>query len=511
MTTAIYRNPVISGFHPDPSVCRWGDDYYLVTSSFEYFPGVPLFHSTDLVNWQQLGHVLTRTEQLDLRDAHSSGGVYAPSIRVHEGTFYMVTTNVSAGGNFYVSTNDPAGEWSNPIFVDHPGIDPDLFFDADGTVYFTSASGGAEGPGIYQSRIDIKTGQRLSDVKFVWPGTGGQYPEAPHIYRIGNWYYLMMAEGGTEYGHMETIARSKQPYGPFEGCPHNPILTHRSKLKSIHATGHADLVQTPDGDWWAVFLGIRPHQYPPKHHLGRETFLAPVTWTEDGWPIIGDNGMVDETMSAGNLPLQPVETAPVRDDFDRPQLAPLWNFLRTPNATNWSLQEQVGSLTLYGVPATLSDIGVPTFVGRRQQHFLCEASTRLTFAPQRDGEEAGVTVYMNDRFHYEIAVTRIAGVRKVIFRRQIGSLWKVENEAPWTTDSIVLTVKADANRYSFGFSSGDVEEPYWFGQGECALLSTEVAGGFTGVMIAMYATGNGARSEAPAHFDWYDYQGEGEA
>ncbi|WP_372661824.1 glycoside hydrolase family 43 protein [Cohnella sp.] len=499
-----YRNPVIPGLHPDPSVCRAGEDYYLVTSSFEYFPGVPLFHSKDLVNWRQIGHCLSRPGQLDLGEVPSSCGIYAPTIRFHNGTFYMATTNVTKGGNFIVHTDDPLGEWSDPIWVDHPGIDPDLFFDEDGTVYFTSSSNN----GTAQSRIDLKTGKRLSELTFLWNGTGGQYPEAPHLYRIGEWYYLLIAEGGTEYGHMATIARSKRPDGPFESCPHNPILTHRSRHNSIQSTGHADFVQAPDGSWWTVFLGVRPASYPNKHHLGRETFLAPVTWTEDGWPVVGENGTVSETMPAGSLALQPVATPPVRDSFDGPALAPQWNFLRSPDPDNWSLAERASCLTLHGSPETLNDAGSPAFVGRRQQHFDCRASAFLTFAPQRDGEEAGITVFMNQKFHYEIAVTRIAGERKIICRRRIGSMWKVENEAPWSADSVVLTVKADKEQYAFGFSGGDGDgEPFWFGRGECSQLSTEVAGGFTGVFIAMYATGNGIRSASPAHFDWFEYEG----
>lgn len=504
-----YQNPIISGFHPDPSVCRYGDDFYLVTSSFEYYPGVPLFHSKDLVNWKQLGHVLTRPEQLDLSRAASSGGIYAPTIREHEGIFYVVTTNVSAGGNFYVHTDNPIGEWSAPIFVDHPGIDPDLFFDEDGTVYFTSSANGAEGQGIYQSRIDLLTGKKISDVAFLWAGTGGQYPEAPHIYRIGSWYYLLIAEGGTEYGHMVTVARSNKPDGPYESCPSNPILTHRSQAKSIHATGHADLVQAQDGSWWSVFLGIRPVGYPNRHHLGRETFLAPVTWTEEGWPIIGENGTVGETMPSGGLVLQP-ETVekPVRDDFDGSALSPEWNFLRSSNSENWSLMVRDSCLTLYGSSATLNDVDAPAFIGRRQQHFTCLVSALLTFSPEQDGEEAGITVFMNERFHYEIAVTKIAGDRKLIFRRRLGSLWKVENEIPWLAETVMLTVKADKEHYAFGFSNGSDEVPFWFGHGECSMLATEVTGGFTGVFIAMYATGNGIRSTSPAHFEWFDYEAD---
>lgn len=501
-----YRNPIISGFHPDPSICRQGDDFYLVTSSFEYFPGVPLFHSKDLIHWEQIGHCLTRPEQLDLSNARSSGGLFAPTIRYHQGTFYMITTNVSGGGNFIVRTNDPRGDWSDPMFIDQPGIDPDLFFDEDGTVYLnTSWSNEEVGQGVFQSRINIETGERLSAPVLLWKGTGGQYPEAPHIYKIGDWYYLMLAEGGTEYGHMETIARSESPQGPFEACPRNPILTHRSQLQSIHALGHADLVQAPDESWWAVFLGIRPLGYPNRHHLGREVFLAPVQWDEEGWPIVGDNGTIREVMNVNTLPLQPVAEQAVRDDFNEETLANCWNFIRVPKEENFTLAAKSSCLTLLGSAETLNDFGVPSFVGRRQLHFKMQASAHLSFAPVYDGEEAGLTVYMNDRFHYEIAVTRIAGVRKLIFRRTLGSLWKVEHEMPLHCDDVTLVVKSSDSIYDFGIRLED-RTVLWFGQGESSMLATEVAGGFTGVLIGLYATGNGKRSEAPAHIDWFDYE-----
>jgi alpha-N-arabinofuranosidase len=499
-------NPVISGFHPDPSVCRVGEDYYLVTSSFEYFPGVPLFHSKDLVNWEQIGHVLTRTEQLDLRNAWSSGGIFAPTIRYYNGMFYMTTTNVSGGGNFFVYTDNPRGIWSDPVYVDQPGIDPDIFVDVDGTAYYTTSYDG-KGQGAYQSRIDLSSGKQLSELTLIWRGSGGQYPEGPHIYRIGEWYYLMISEGGTEYGHMVTIARGRKPDGPFEGCPRNPILSHRSLLKPVQATGHADLVQTPEGDWWAVFLGIRPNGYPMKHHLGRETFLAPVTWTEEGWPVIGEDGALAEPAPESSQSQYPDRHVYVRDDFEEAVLAPRWNFLRTPDTKNWSPSPQSSCLLLYGSPVTLNETGSVAFVGRRQQHFVCCAAAKMVFEPQCDGEEAGITVYMNEKFHYELALTRIAGQRKLIFRRRLGTLWKVENEVPWTSDSVVITVDADRTHYYFKYSDLKGDEPVQFGMGECGLLSTEVAGGFTGVFIAMYATGNGHDSVSPAYFDWFDYKG----
>ena len=220
-----YTNPIIPGFYPDPSICRVGEDYYLVTSSFEYFPGVPIFHSRDLIHWRQIGHCLTTATQLPLAQAGSSKGIFAPTLRYHAGRFYMVTTNVSVGKHFYVSTDDPAGQWSEPIWIDQSGIDSSLFFDDDGTVYFTWTKLN----GIYQAEIAIQTGELKHEPQLIWKGTGGRYPEAPHLYKINGSYYLMIAEGGTEYGHMETIARAESPWGSFQPCPHNPILTHRNQ------------------------------------------------------------------------------------------------------------------------------------------------------------------------------------------------------------------------------------------------------------------------------------------
>ncbi|WP_171026096.1 MULTISPECIES: glycoside hydrolase family 43 protein, partial [unclassified Clostridium] len=217
-----FRNPIIPGYNPDPSVCRVGEDYYLVTSSFEDFPGVPVYHSRDMVNWEQIGYCLTRRSQLELKNCPPSRGIFAPVIRYHQGRFYMITTNVSHGGNFYVWTEDPAGEWSEPIFLAQGGIDPSLFFDDDGKVYLTSNQPTGGDWTIAQSEIDIATGQLLTKPRTVWTGTGGRHPEGPHLYKINGKYYLMIAEGGTELGHMETIARSDSPYGPFESCPHNP-------------------------------------------------------------------------------------------------------------------------------------------------------------------------------------------------------------------------------------------------------------------------------------------------
>lgn len=484
-----YSNPIIPGFHPDPSLCRVGEDYYLVTSSFEYFPGVPIYHSRDLLHWRLIGHCLTRASQLPLEKADFSGGIYAPTIRYHKGRFYMITTNVSHGGNFIVHTTDPAGEWSEPVWIDQKGIDPSLLFDDDGKVYFT-------GTGMTQFQIDPLTGKTLSERRPVWNGTGGKAPEGPHLYKIRGRYYLMIAEGGTEYGHMETIARADNPHGPFESCPHNPILTHRSYESPIQCTGHADLFEDHRGRWWIVCLGVRPQGYTPCYHLGRETFLAPVRWTADGWPVVGDNGRIALEMEADGLPPHPWPAAPARDDFDAAAPGPAWNFLRNPRAADWSLTAQPGHLRLNGSPVTLDAQDSPAWVGRRQQHLNAVARCRLDFAPAADHEEAGLTAYMNPRHHYEIAVQG----RRVIVRRRIGSLAAEVASVPAPGGPLELGILAEPHRYRFLLGDQCLAE------GETRYLATEVASGFTGVYLAMYATGNGSRSSIPADFDWFDYE-----
>ena len=202
-----YKNPVIPGFNPDPSICRVGNDFYLVTSSFEYFPGLPIYHSKDLINWQQIGHCLTRDSQLPLHKVNASGGLFAPTIRYHDGLFYVMCTNVSAGGNFFCTATDPAGTWSEPIWVEVNGIDPEIFWDDNGKTYFvTQGNIGIVGV----TEIDVKTGKVLSPVRLVWGGMGGRFPEAPHFYKKDGYYYLLIGEGGTEYMHSATIGRSRQ-------------------------------------------------------------------------------------------------------------------------------------------------------------------------------------------------------------------------------------------------------------------------------------------------------------
>jgi xylan 1,4-beta-xylosidase len=512
-SAASFHNPVIPGFYPDPSVVRVDDDFYLVNSSFEFFPGVPLWHSRDLVHWQQLGHVLTRDSQLPLEGARPSGGIYAPTIRYHAGTFYMITTNVTGGGNFLVSATDPAGPWSEPVWLrELGGIDPSLFFDDDGTAYLTSHAAPPGQPrGIYQTTVDVTTGKLLQPLRLVWDRTNTRYPEGPHLYKIRGRYYLLIAEGGTEYGHMVTIARADTPWGPFDACPRNPILTHRQTQNDtpVQGTGHADLVEAPDGSWWMVFLGFRPVE-GNWHHLGRETYLAPVTWDADGWPLVNGGRSVGLELEAKTLPAAPVAAPGTRTTFEAP-LGLEWNYLRNPERAAYSLDTRVGWLTLHGGSASLGALDSPTWVGRRQQQMRVHVATLVDFVPTRDGDEAGLSVYMNPDHRYELGVRRAQGTRQVFVRQRIGPFVEaITAQAALAGDEpIVLQAEATPTGYAFSYglaTGADAAATLPLGQAASRYLASEVAGGFTGVYFGLYATGNGQPSSTPAQFDWFDYE-----
>ncbi|GAA2237062.1 glycoside hydrolase family 43 protein [Streptomyces nogalater] len=491
-------DPVIPGFHPDPSVCRAGEDYYLACSSFEYFPGIPVFHSRDLVHWTQIGNALDRPEQLRLPPGSpSSGGLYAPTLRYHDGRFWLIVTNVSGDGNLLFTATDPAGPWSDPVRLPGVrGIDPDLAWDDDGTCWCTVA-------GVSQVRIDPHTGETLGEPRRVWSGTpGAKAPEAPHLYRIGEYWYLLIAEGGTERCHAVSVARGRTPDGPFEPCPANPVLTHRGTDHPVQNTGHGDLVQGPDGSWWMVFLGVRPRGGSPGWHvLGRETFLAPVTWV-DGWPVVGE---VPSAPLQPPWPLGRPAPASVRDDFDGGGLAPGWISPRSRREEDCTTKERAGWLSLRARGASLDDTDV-TFVGRRQQHLSCRARTLVDPA---EGS-GGLAVRLDERHHYGIEAT--AGEVRVIAR--IGPLRSVVASRPSTGGPVVLGVETTPAQGGTDPREGPdtVALGVWEADGtftelarlDGRYLSTEVAGGFTGRVIGLYAATGAAR------FDWFDYEPYGD-
>ena len=488
-----YHNPVIAGFWSDPSVCRVGEDYYLVNSTFEYFPGVPVFHSKDLVNWELIGYCIDRSTQLT-----RGLNIFATTIRYHNGTFYMITTNVGAEGNFYVTATNPAGPWSDPILIQTQGIDPDLFFDEDGRAYVISST-------FILFEIDLNTGKFISEGRKVWNGTGGRYPEGPHIYKKDGFYYIMAAEGGTEEAHSETIARSKNIWGPYNPNPSNPILTHCNAVgqgNPIQGVGHADIVQAHDGSWWVVFHGYR--SIGGTHHtLGRETCLAPVSWPEHGWPVVNGNGTIAVNMTCPTLPLKPFPSAPARTDFSSDKLSFEWNYLRYPVTGNYSLSSHSGFLRLKGSAQTIEDRKSPTFAGRRIQDMYFTAATELDFNPGKGNEEAGM-ILLNNGAHFDVIIKQSKGRRVVVGRLRFGSVIHETGEVVLKPGPVNLIIKGELANFNFSYSQGN-DEPKVLTKVLAKYLSSETVGGFTGVYVGLYATGNGIACTANADYDWFEY------
>lgn len=539
-----FLNPILAGFYPDPSITRVGDDFYMVHSTFSYFPGVPIFHSKDLVNWRQLGHVLDRPEQLDVEGLGISRGIFAPTIEHHKGTFYMITTLVDKGGNFVVTAKDPAGPWSNPVWLPEVnGIDPSIFFDEGGKAYIQYNSEAPNNAPLYEGHRTIR------QIEFDWQNlktvgaptilvNGGVdlstkpvWIEGPHIYKKGEYYYLMAAEGGTSVNHSEVILRSRQVTGPYIPYAGNPILTQRhlpaDRPYPVSATGHADLVETPNGEWWAIFLATRPYDAQDHYNIGRETFLAPVRWV-DGWPIINpDHEEVQYSYKRPELP-QGKADFPLngnftqRDEFSQAQLPLHWIFVRTPRSQWYGLSQPKGQLSLNLRPETLSGKANPSYVARRQQHWTGTASTKLDFQPKAPSELAGLAVFQGEEHYYVLGKSLNTAGEEVI---QLRKAAKGSNAAGTATTELLaetklakgernkpllLKIAFDKGRYHFYYATTDEEWKRLKEEVDGTFLSTRVSGGFVGTTLGPYATSQGQKSTNKARFDWFEYSGADE-
>lgn len=516
----LFKNPIIPGYNPDPSICRVGKDFYLVNSTFEFFPGVPIYHSQNLVNWKLIGYCLTRRSQLELEDCRNSGGIYAPTIRWHNGIFYMITTNVTDKGNFVVHTDNINGEWSDPAWIDQGGIDPSLFWDDDERCYYCS-TGTLDGVrGIVAFEINPLTGEILSDKHLISTGCGGQCAEGPHIYKKDGWYYLMIAEGGTEYAHRETIQRSKAIYGPYTPCPHNPIISHKEYKKSeIQATGHADLISDENGNWWLVFLGIRRFSHALLHNLGRETFLAPVSWDEDGWPVVGynGNGTIELIMDAPlpgadcadtlantridektGLPMLFADHS-VNIDFHSAKPDKRLQFTRNPDMSHYIFNSSDGTLTLTGTDITLNEPGKsPTILSFKQPEFTTTLTACLNI-DKSDAGRAGVAAYYNNDYHYEIYIGNDESGKYIGFYKHIHDMGAELAHIPITDGDngshLLVKIDTDREKYTFSYALSDTPNlnariAYkTIGSGLNAGLSTEGTRTmtFTGTLFSLFA------------------------
>lgn len=512
LPNGFYRNPILAGFYPDPSVCRVGDDFYLINSSFAYFPGIPIFHSRDLVNWTQIGHVIDRPSQLNYDGMGVSRGIFAPSINYHKGLFYVVCTQVDGGGNFFVTAANPAGPWSDPTWLPFEGIDPSFFFDDDGRTWLVNNGSPEEKPlyeghrAIWLQEFDVKT-QKLIGRRTVIVNGGADlskkpiWIEGPHLFKRGKAYYLNCAEGGTGDDHSEVIFRSDQVTGPFAPWNKNPILTQRDlpreRPNPVTCTGHAELFEGPDGTWWSVFLGCQPYQ-GGYYATGRETFLLPVTWSDDGWPLILAPGYsVPLAATAPKLPVavgrnQESTTALTgnftwRDNFDQPALALGWVMLGQPHERWWSLQNPAGHLNLLPRKEHLSGPGNPSFLARRLQHARFEASTELS-VPAARGISAGLVAFQNETHHYYLGVRQTTEGTIVFVERSDGrSPEIIVSRGVMNTSMIALKIKAREASCSFFYAAKPGDWQTLLSDADATLLTTQSAGGFVGAMIGLHA------------------------
>lgn len=503
-----FQNPIIAGFHPDPSVVRVGDDYYLANSSFSWSPGVPIFHSKDLVHWESLGYALVTPKQLPLHNQQVSRGIYAPTLRYHEGLFYLITTLVDTRGNFLVTASNPAGPWSDPIELPEVGgIDPDIFFDDDGRVYITH-NDEPEGEPLYQGHraiwqweFDLATKKIIKHSRRLLVNGGTDirkkpvWIEGPHIYKINGWYYLLCAEGGTEADHSEVVFRSRSLQQAFVPYDKNPVLTQRDldpkRTNPIANTGHADLVQTKEGDWWAVFLGTRP--YDNNHfNTGRETFLHSVQW-KDGWPVIVEaRTAVPARMKRPAILAKPLNSEATTgnfswvDNFTSQRLDHHWNILGTLDKSWYSIAKS-GGLEIYASDSSLTSLAQPAFIARRQQHARFEAQTHLQL-PESANIAAGIAAFQNESFHYFFGVKK-AGQNYELFVEQVQKgLRKIIAQAPLPgrANDLSLRIAGDGGKISFYWLDARNQPVALLKDADATLLSSSVAGGFVGTYLGVH-------------------------
>lgn len=510
-----YVNPVLSGFYPDPSVTRVGDDFYLVNSTFSYFPGIPVHHSRDLVNWTHIGNVIDRPTQLNFDTLGISRAVFAPSINHHKGTFYVLNTCVDCGGNFMVTATNPAGPWSDPLWLPEiDGIDPSFFFDDDGKAYIMN-NGPPIGPPQYDGHRAIWIQEfDLAANKLIGPRTmlvnGGVdfstkpiWIEGPHIFRKDGQYIMTAAEGGTAEGHSQVVLKSKHVRGPYVPFAGNPILTQRdldsTRAFRITSAGHAELVETAAGEWWAIFLATRPYA-GDFYNTGRESYLLPVTW-KDGWPIIlPAKTPIPYVHAKPNLPAGAKLAREThgnfahRDEFADTTLAMDWLQIRTPRERWYDFSSTPGWLTLRARSADITKRAQPSFVGRRQQHLNATATTRMRYTPTRDGDKAGLMAFQNDDFSYFIAVTMDSGKTVVRLEERSGDSTKVYpkilGSAPLIGDAasdIYLKIVARGALYDFYYGSTADNWTLLKADVDGRVLSTKVSRGFVGTVFGLYA------------------------
>ena len=509
-----FYSPILQGCYPDPSITRKGNDYFLVNSSFAMVPGVPIFHSNDLVNWTSIGHVLDRPSQLQVQQSGISEGVYAPAIQYnpHNDTFYMITTQFAGGfGNIVVKTRDPFKGWSDPYKLKFNGIDPSLFFDEDGKAYVVHNDAPDPGKELYSGHRVIKIWEYNLEEDQVISGTdkiivdGGvditEQPiwiEAPHIYRKNGRYYLMCAEGGTGDWHSEVIFISDKVMGPYVPASNNPILSQRylyqDRNHKVDWAGHADVIEGPDGKYFGVFLGIRPNE-ENRVNIGRETFILPVDWSGT-FPVF-ENGLIPlepklelpegVQNKTGKQGYFPNGNFTIVEDFSAKKLDDRWIGLRGPREDFIAFSKK--GLKINPLPVNIKEVKPTSTLFHRQQHNSFSFTTTMDYLPVSEKNLAGIVCLQSEKYNYVFGITRKEEQFHLVLQRTDNGISKiVASRTIDLKEPLKLKVEASGDKYKFSFAinANDFENLGGIVSGD--ILSTNVAGGFTGCLLGLYAT-----------------------
>jgi alpha-N-arabinofuranosidase len=523
-------NPILAGFYPDPSVLKVGGDYYLINSTFSYFPGIPVFHSKDLKNWKQIGNVISRPSQMNFMGHRMTRGLFAPAIDYHNGIYYVTCTLIDKGGNFVVTSKNPAGPWSDPTFLPQvSGIDPSLFFDDDHKAYIIYNSDAPDNKPDYSGHRTIRI-YEIDPVNLKVQGEGkilvnggvdiSKKPvwiEGPHIMKANDWYYLYAAEGGTSVNHTEVVFRSKSVWGPFVPYEHNPILTQKDlpadRKHPITSTGHAQFVEGPDGKTYAIFLGVRPYE-DNYYNTGRETFIAPVEWSA-GWPVVDPgNKEIQYTYAVNYKEVKQSNARPQSGNFEytitfENELDPALLFLRTVDSSSFNLSKKNG-LTLKLKPETCMDLGNPSFIGKRQQHLHCSTETLLDFSAKSDHEKAGLVVFQDEKHFYYLCKSIDNGKEVLqLFKSGAGDkdMELLAQAVIVPAGKVLLRIEAKGDTYNFSYKQKQKDWILLKDKVDARFLSTQVAGGFIGCVFGMYATSSGNETSNKASFMYLKYSG----
>lgn len=508
-TRLMFQNPILPGFNPDPSICRVGDDYYMVTSSFTWYPGIPVYHSKDLVNWEIIGHAIDRPGMIDMRHLNDNDGIWAVTMRYYNGTYYLITTASKSGGNFYITAKDPRGPWSDPVWLkDATGIDPSLFWDDDGKCYYIGNSWNFKKSwpsqcAVWMQELDLEKKRLVGERRILTYGhaNNATYAEGPHLYKIAGRYMLLMAEGGAGYYHAVTVHHSNALWGPYVADKVNPVLTHRHLGRNypIQNLGHADLVQTSKGEWYAVALGVRNiGEYNP---LARETFLAKVEF-EDGTPIFNPGyGIMRAEQERPLLPWTPVKPVSATDGFSRERLDARWHCIRVPAQEFHSLKD--GRLEVLLLPEVIDSLTCSAMLIQRIRHHQFMATTLLEFRTNKNNEYAGLVLYRTANGYY----TLMKGKDNITLTKKHLGKKEVVCRLPYAWRQVYMKVEADGMKATFSFGKTPETMTVIGGIQSLEAISDNCFNKFNGPGIGVYATANGKLSNKVALYDFFSYKG----